>query len=62
MSHHSGPENAQKFIQLSRVIAVMFATRQEWGKIMAVRDNWLLNMKKRRAGPAGESRNVRQRQ
>jgi hypothetical protein len=47
MSHHSEHEMAQKFIQLSEVIAVMSEARQEWGKIMAVRSKRLFNNKNR---------------
>jgi len=43
MSHHSEHEIAQKFIQLSGVIAVMSKPRQEWGKIMADRTNRLFD-------------------
>ena len=45
MSHHSEHEIAQKFIQLSEVIAVMSKPRQKWGKIMAVSPNRLFDNK-----------------
>lgn len=45
MSHHSDHEIAQKFIQVSEVIAVMSKPRQKWGKIMAVSFNGLFDNK-----------------
>ncbi len=63
MSHHSEHEMAQKFIQLSGVIAVMSKPRQDWGKIMAVRSKRLFNNENRGApGGTGEHRDMRQRQ
>jgi hypothetical protein len=62
MSHHSEHEIAQNFIQRSGVIAVMSEPRQKWGKIMAVRFNWLLNNKNAADPAIGIGRGMRQRQ
>ena len=62
MSHHSDHEIAQKFIQLSGVIAVMSMPRQEWGKIMAVFQNWLFENKKTAIRHESDRSSMRQRQ